>query len=296
MTRACKPASTPACRGVRSRSACARGRCGSRRARVTSLRKPACRQETSQLLWGIVPLERRRPLGAAPFCVSATVFRCCCQKTRECVCAQTPLRPSEAIFVTNDALRRPPKRFRTLTTLRHAKSTCKDTHSRPFWQRIPHTPMIRPATSPKTRQTAQPLSPSRSVAPGTVALAPPYSSRPGPVAKSESRYVCVLIPYPALPRFGAVLYAQLTGLDDCGLLRYAPFKRRRIDFPSHSTRSRCNACEPGIKKAPAQHTQGLSATCLRKRWVTDEPRCLPGACRSDQWSRRRKQPGPRRGS
>lgn len=121
-------------------------------------------------------------------------------------------------------------------------------------------------------------------------------ARSNPVARSKSRYVCVLAPYPALPRFGVVLYAQFTGSDDCGLLRCAPFKRRRIDFPSHNTRSRCNVCEPGIKKAPAQHTQGLSATCLRKRWVTDEPRCLPGACRSDQWSRRRKQPGPHRAS
>ena len=121
-------------------------------------------------------------------------------------------------------------------------------------------------------------------------------ARPNPVARSESRYVCVLTSHPALARFGKASYAQFTGLDDYRLLRCAPFKRRRIDFPSHSTRSQCNVCEPGIKKAPAQHTQGLSATCLRKRWVTDEPRCLPGACRSDQWSRRRKQPGPRRGS
>ena len=121
-------------------------------------------------------------------------------------------------------------------------------------------------------------------------------ARPYPVARSKRRYVCVLTSHPALARFGKASYAQLTGLDDCRLLRRTPFKHRRIDFPPRSTRSQCDACGPGIKKAPAQHTQGLSATCLRKRWVTDEPRCLPGACRSDQWSRRRKQPGPRRGS
>ena len=161
------------------------------------------------------------------------------------------------------------------------------------------TPMIRPSTSLKTRRLTRPPPRCRGVAashPTRVALTRYRCARPDPVARSKRRYVCVLTSHPALARFGEVSYAQFTGLDDRGLLRYAPFKRRRIDLLSRNRHSPALRAGPGIKKAPAQHTQGLSATCLRKRWVTDEPRCLPGACRSDQWSRRRKQPGPRRGS